>query len=281
MEHFNSPPGWPRPPFDWRPQPGWQPDPKWPAPPPGWNFWLDDHGYPSAGPHGLYGARPLAPETPRSGSPLAGGGVGTPPHGASATAGSEGTKAKPALGCLVLGVLLLALMGGCISLFNGDKKSDNPGSSSTTSTSSSSTGHSSTSTSPTPAPTSTSTGTDPTSPTSRASSSGTVPPRSSSRETTANDESRRSTTSAPSSSTSTTADTVPQPTQTATETPIPDPGTATQEPQRLVPTTDDGAAGGYYSSCKAARAAGAGPFYRGGPGYRPALDRDGDGVACE
>lgn len=37
----------------------------------------------------------------------------------------------------------------------------------------------------------------------------------------------------------------------------------------------------YYPNCAAARAAGAAPIYRGQPGYRPGLDRDGDGVACE
>ncbi|WP_334172445.1 excalibur calcium-binding domain-containing protein [Sinomonas sp.] len=37
----------------------------------------------------------------------------------------------------------------------------------------------------------------------------------------------------------------------------------------------------YYANCAAARAAGAAPIYRGQPGYRSALDRDGDGIACE
>lgn len=37
----------------------------------------------------------------------------------------------------------------------------------------------------------------------------------------------------------------------------------------------------YYANCSAAKAAGAAPLYRGNPGYRPALDRDGDGIACE
>ncbi|XUL94463.1 excalibur calcium-binding domain-containing protein [Streptomyces galilaeus] len=37
----------------------------------------------------------------------------------------------------------------------------------------------------------------------------------------------------------------------------------------------------YYKDCDAARAAGAAPLYRGDPGYRSELDRDGDGVACE
>jgi general secretion pathway protein G len=37
----------------------------------------------------------------------------------------------------------------------------------------------------------------------------------------------------------------------------------------------------YYANCTAARAAGAAPIRRGEPGYRAALDRDGDGVACE
>ena len=37
----------------------------------------------------------------------------------------------------------------------------------------------------------------------------------------------------------------------------------------------------YYKNCSQARAAGAAPIYRGEPGYRPALDRDRDGIACE
>jgi hypothetical protein len=36
-----------------------------------------------------------------------------------------------------------------------------------------------------------------------------------------------------------------------------------------------------YSNCAAARSAGAAPLQRGDPGYRPELDRDGDGVACD
>jgi hypothetical protein len=39
--------------------------------------------------------------------------------------------------------------------------------------------------------------------------------------------------------------------------------------------------GAYYSNCTEARAAGAAPLYTGEPGYRPGLDRDNDGVACE
>lgn len=64
MEHFNSPPGWPRPPWNWRPEPGWRPDPSWPAPPQGWNFWVDDYGYPTAGPRGLFGTE--APDSSNS-----------------------------------------------------------------------------------------------------------------------------------------------------------------------------------------------------------------------
>ncbi len=37
----------------------------------------------------------------------------------------------------------------------------------------------------------------------------------------------------------------------------------------------------YFANCTDARAAGAAPLRRGDPGYRSALDRDGDGVACE
>lgn len=39
--------------------------------------------------------------------------------------------------------------------------------------------------------------------------------------------------------------------------------------------------GVYYRNCSAAWAAGAAPLYRGQPGYRPEMDGDGDGVACE
>lgn len=37
----------------------------------------------------------------------------------------------------------------------------------------------------------------------------------------------------------------------------------------------------YYANCAEARAAGAAPIYRGEPGYRKGLDRDGDGKACD
>ncbi|MGW4350648.1 excalibur calcium-binding domain-containing protein [Nocardia sp. NPDC004582] len=37
----------------------------------------------------------------------------------------------------------------------------------------------------------------------------------------------------------------------------------------------------YYGSCAEAKRAGAAPLHRGDPGYRSALDRDGDGIACE
>jgi Excalibur calcium-binding domain len=37
----------------------------------------------------------------------------------------------------------------------------------------------------------------------------------------------------------------------------------------------------YYPNCRAACEAGAAPIYRGQPGYRPPLDRDNDGIACE
>ena len=37
----------------------------------------------------------------------------------------------------------------------------------------------------------------------------------------------------------------------------------------------------YFPNCAAARAAGAAPLRRGDAGYRAALDRDNDGIACE
>ncbi|BAW06401.1 excalibur calcium-binding domain-containing protein [Nocardia seriolae] len=37
----------------------------------------------------------------------------------------------------------------------------------------------------------------------------------------------------------------------------------------------------YYGSCAEAKRAGFAPLHRGDPGYRPGLDRNGDGIACE
>lgn len=37
----------------------------------------------------------------------------------------------------------------------------------------------------------------------------------------------------------------------------------------------------YYSGCNEVRAAGLAPLYRGDPGYRPEMDGDDDGIACE
>ena len=37
----------------------------------------------------------------------------------------------------------------------------------------------------------------------------------------------------------------------------------------------------YYSGCNEVRAAGLAPLYRGQPGYRPGMDGDDDGIACE
>jgi hypothetical protein len=37
----------------------------------------------------------------------------------------------------------------------------------------------------------------------------------------------------------------------------------------------------YYANCDAARAAGDAPIYRGERAYRPQLDADEDGIACE
>lgn len=63
--------------------------------------------------------------------------------------------------------------------------------------------------------------------------------------------------------------------------PEPEPPAAPAPPP--ADSSPDTSAGGsaYYRNCAAARAAGAAPLYRGAPGYRSALDRDSDGVACE
>ena len=115
-----------------------------------------------------------------------------------------------------------------------------------------------------------------------------------------------SATPTPSPSPTPTPSPAPTPTPRPTPTPSPIPTTqappsespapsATQEPEPT-PEEETQAGGGgaapapapepkqesaYYPNCKAARAAGAAPLYRGDPGYREELDRDRDGIACE
>jgi hypothetical protein len=57
--------------------------------------------------------------------------------------------------------------------------------------------------------------------------------------------------------------------------PVPTMAGATTDP------TDEEPEDVYYANCTEAKQAGAAPLHRGEPGYRKALDRDGDGVACE
>ncbi len=79
----------------------------------------------------------------------------------------------------------------------------------------------------------------------------------------------------------------PVPTPVPTPTPAPKPAPAAPatkaapQPPPVETTEEAPAHSAYYANCSAAKAAGAAPLYRGEPGYRPALDRDGDGVACE
>ncbi|MTJ62911.1 hypothetical protein GL305_18685 [Nocardia seriolae] len=54
---------------------------------------------------------------------------------------------------------------------------------------------------------------------------------------------------------------------------------AAPEPQAAPTTTK--APSVYYGSCAEAKRAGFAPLHRGDPGYRPGLDRNGDGIACE
>ena len=63
--------------------------------------------------------------------------------------------------------------------------------------------------------------------------------------------------------------------QAAAQQPAPAPAPAAPAPVAPAP------AAAYYANCAAAKAAGAAPLYRNSPGYRPAMDGDGDGVACE
>ncbi|HEY7009563.1 MAG TPA: DUF1524 domain-containing protein [Jatrophihabitantaceae bacterium] len=57
-------------------------------------------------------------------------------------------------------------------------------------------------------------------------------------------------------------------------------GRAAPAPAKATPTPPPSSSV-YYANCTAVRAAGKAPLLKGQPGYRAALDRDGDGVACE
>ncbi len=77
---------------------------------------------------------------------------------------------------------------------------------------------------------------------------------------------------------------VPQPQPRAEPQPQPQPWVEPEpEPEpEPSPDSDSGQSPlASYPNCKAAKAAGAAPLYRGDPGYSSKLDRDGDGVACE
>lgn len=52
-------------------------------------------------------------------------------------------------------------------------------------------------------------------------------------------------------------------------------------PRSAAPVRAPAPPGTYYRNCKEAWAAGAAPLRRGQPGYRPEMDGDGDGIACE
>jgi hypothetical protein len=62
---------------------------------------------------------------------------------------------------------------------------------------------------------------------------------------------------------------------------LPDTTSNVQPPPIDTPNTTRGTGVVYYPNCTAARAAGAAPLHAGDPGYRAALDRDHDGIACE
>ncbi|MFI6871322.1 excalibur calcium-binding domain-containing protein [Nocardia sp. NPDC050406] len=59
------------------------------------------------------------------------------------------------------------------------------------------------------------------------------------------------------------------------------PTATTLTPPTTAPIAAPAQSSVYYANCTAARAAGAAPLHRGDPGYRPPLDRDNDGIACE
>lgn len=85
----------------------------------------------------------------------------------------------------------------------------------------------------------------------------------------------------PADQSSTTGTATPPPTPATnaptTAAPTTSPSTTAEPTTTRAPTTQ----AVYYANCDAVRAAGAAPLHQGEPGYRKALDRDGDGTACD
>src|SRR5690242_1572913 len=89
----------------------------------------------------------------------------------------------------------------------------------------------------------------------------------------------------PAATTETTAPVAPAPPPTSAaplpQVHVPAPAAQPAPPPRTTRAAPPPPPDVYYANCAAVRAAGKAPLYRGQPGYRPGLDRDGDGVACE
>ncbi|MGY2089115.1 excalibur calcium-binding domain-containing protein [Nocardia gipuzkoensis] len=73
----------------------------------------------------------------------------------------------------------------------------------------------------------------------------------------------------------------PTPAPSPSAEPAPPPAPVPAPTPAPVPPRPPSSASVFYPDCDAARAAGAAPLHRGEPGYRPQLDSDHDGVACE
>ncbi len=124
----------------------------------------------------------------------------------------------------------------------------------------------------------------------RSSTSRTPDPTYSTRTTTPTWETPSTTSQRPTTTTVTETSYYPTPAPTPTWTPTPEtttvyvvppqvPQTSTAVP--IAPLVPGSGGDVYYRSCAAARAEGRSNIPIGAPGYRPGLDRDGDGVACE
>lgn len=87
-------------------------------------------------------------------------------------------------------------------------------------------------------------------------------------------------TQAPTTATSVAPTTTRLPATTAATAPATTAATAPATTAATAPATT-GASSVFYANCAAVRAAGRAPIRRGEPGYSSALDRDGDGIACE
>lgn len=254
---FNPPPQWPAPPPGWAPTWDWTPDPSWAELPPGWQLWIPDPAWVARRRRRFAGLALASAVWVVTMMAIVAVTLFSPSSPSESADGPQALAQPPAP------VELSGLPSAVTASSATQVPLPMPPSAPASVLSSAAPSSSSVGAVQVPVPALSHTVLEQT-----------VPAGSSTGETT------RSWVSSPSPVVVTTAP--PVVVTRAPRTPLPPVRTSTVTVPVVRPsTTDEDAAEVYYKNCAAAREAGVAPLLRGEPGYRPGLDRDDDGVACE